>query len=264
MFGTTIFSSDNLRATLFGGGGRDVIFTFDHWRCDRAGFVQAAPARGFVDAGFDHIRIQSAHNDWFLNPDLPALLDAVEGASGPYRTRRGVGYSMGGYGLLILSRAISLDQALFLSPHTTPLPDLPSRHPLGDLRYLSGQADADFLRHAHGIIRDSGRRRGEVAVLYDPLVPGDQAQAREVKRLFVAPRMMALGGAGHPVTGRLSKEMAVRLVHGAITGPHLCENTVSRAIVRAIRLGARKKLWSASPPLRAPTGLQISVNGQAT
>ena len=198
--------------------------------------------RSINAAGFDHIRIETARNDWFLNPDLPDLLTAIDQASRGYVSRRGVGYSMGGYGLLIVSRAIRIDQALFLSPHTTPYADLPTARPLGDGRFEAMEEDGVFLRDAHDIIRGSGRRGGDVAILYDPLVEGDRPQAREVARHFEAPRLVRLGGAGHPVTRRLSNEMAVRVVNTALTAEHLTEGSISRAVTRAIRQSSRERI----------------------
>ncbi|MGL5010663.1 MAG: alpha/beta hydrolase, partial [Paracoccaceae bacterium] len=107
-----IFDGAHLRADLYGAGGNGLFVSFDHWRGPaRAGFPRTAPVQTALDLGYASLVISTAADDWFLNADLPDLRLALSGFSARYPVVRGIGFSMGGYGALLLSRVLGMSFA---------------------------------------------------------------------------------------------------------------------------------------------------------
>lgn len=227
-----LYDSGALRATMTGHGPDRVMFTFDHWRAHRRGMPPPPSGTSFTTRGFAHIHVATARNDWFLASDLAALLTTLAGVAAPFAFRAGVGFSMGGYGLLLVSRAMRLTQALFISPQTAFAPDL---SPGGDHRFAPDMADPDFAREAHGIVRGLPPSRADCVILFDPLIALDAAHAAGVAQGFAAPRLVTLPGAGHPVTDALPPTRAYGTVVRAACAPGIAERIVTRAYARARR-----------------------------
>jgi|LULQ01.1.fsa_nt_gb hypothetical protein len=108
-----------MRLAIQNATARRVLFTFDNWAKDRSFWDQAHEGTTYTDRGFAHVRLTTRANDWYLNPDLAPVLAAAESVSRDYHARHGLAFSMGGYGLMLLSRVIAFDQTLFFSPHTS-------------------------------------------------------------------------------------------------------------------------------------------------
>lgn len=230
-----LYDSGALRATMTGQSPDRVMFTFDHWQAHRRGMPPPPSGASFTTRGFSHIHISTARNDWFLAPDLAALLTTLAGVAASFPFRAGVGFSMGGYGLFLLSRALPLTQALFVSPQTTFAPDLPAGGPIRDRRFAADMIDPDFAREADAIIRATPPAPTDCVILFDPTVPQDAAHAAEVARGFVAPRLVTLAGAGHPVTAALTPTRAYGTIVRAICAPGISERIVTDAFARSRR-----------------------------
>lgn len=230
-----LYDSGALRATMTGQSPDRVMFTFDHWMAHRRGMPPPPTGAPFTTRGFTHIHVSTARNDWFLSPDLAALLTTLAGVAAPFAFRAGVGFSMGGYGLFLLSRAVPLSQALFVSPQTTFAPDLPAGHPIGDHRFAPDMSDACFAREADEVVRATPPADAACVILFDPTLPLDAAHAAEVARGFRAPRLVALAGTGHPVTDALPPTRAFGTVVRAACAPGIAEGVVRRAFARAKR-----------------------------
>ena len=75
--GDVIFAGAHLRATLFAPGRAQLAVFFDNLDRNRSGFAGAASSRSFGRRAFSQLVVQTAHNDWYLNADLPALMQAL-------------------------------------------------------------------------------------------------------------------------------------------------------------------------------------------
>ncbi|MBV7377352.1 hypothetical protein [Maritimibacter dapengensis] len=236
-----IYSGAHLRAIVWGEAPDRVIFTFDHWRPDRTGMA-GRPGPAFLKRGLTHVQVTTAENDWFLNHDLPECLTAIERFARPFRVRLGLGFSMGGYGLLLASRVVAFDRALFVSPQTTFAPDLPRGCAIGDARFSYGRMDTHFAREAHGVIRDTPKAAGDVVILYDPELADDARHAEEVARLFLTPRLVGLRGAGHPVTAAFPSSHGFKLLTDALLSDPIRVDRITSAHRRWRQIRAREAL----------------------
>jgi hypothetical protein len=114
-----IFDGAHLRAVLTGPGPEGLFVTFDNWRKDRSGFPERAPLKTALAMGYASLDIATAANDWFLNPDLDPLRRVLEALAPRYRVARAMGFSMGGYGALLFSRALRLDYVTLFAPQVS-------------------------------------------------------------------------------------------------------------------------------------------------
>jgi hypothetical protein len=122
-----IFDGAHLRATIARPGPEHgprfrphgLFVSFDHWRKDRAGFPTMAPGATPVSMGYASLTIASAANDWFLNPDLDPLRAVLAQLASGYRVVRASGFSMGGYGALLFSRALRIDYVALFAPQVS-------------------------------------------------------------------------------------------------------------------------------------------------
>ncbi len=189
-----LFDGSHLRAEVH-NPDREVLFVrFDNLRLDRDGFPAFEPSDKVAARGMAELSVVTARNDWYLNPDLDALRGVLRGMTGRYRTVRCIAYSMGGYGALLLSKALRLRQAVLVSPQYCMFPGLPP----GDPRYARY---AKTLDPAVGDLAGVVARRLRGVVVYDPLGnPLDRAHARLI--LQQAPNMsgVAMAFGGHPAT----------------------------------------------------------------
>lgn len=189
-----LFAGAHLRAEVHNPGAEVLFVTFDRYRRDRDGFAAWTPSTRVAERGFAELIIKTAQNDWYLNPDLPALRAAIKGHTAQYRTVRCFAFSMGAYAALLLSRPLRLRNAVLVSPQWSPFAD---RAPF-DPGYRHETAVLDRgLGDLAAVVSD--RLRG--VVLYDPVgQPIDRAHARLI--LTHAPRLsgVAMPLAGHPAT----------------------------------------------------------------
>ena len=188
-----LFDGRHLRADLVREGHRRLMVSFD-WRViGRTGFRDAQPNRTFLDGGFDQLIIGAAANDWFINPETTALEAALAALPDRYDEVRAVGFSMGGYGALRLSRALRIARVVTVSAQLSIDPLLAP----WEWRYRKEAAGfdgalGDLARHAD--------RHVAGHVLIDDLIPADLAHARALQALFPALRIVRLTGGGHPAT----------------------------------------------------------------
>jgi hypothetical protein len=117
--GQRIFDGAHLRAVLAGPGPNGLFVTFDNWRKDRPGFPERAPLKTALAMGYASLTIATAANDWFLNPDLDPLRRVLDALSPRYPVVRAMGFSMGGYGALLFSRALRLAFVTLFAPQVS-------------------------------------------------------------------------------------------------------------------------------------------------
>ena len=194
-----IFAGAHLRATLFGPGQARLAVFFDHLDRQRSGFSGAAASRSFGRRGFSQLVVQTARNDWYLNADLAPLMRALESVCAGYDGVTGIGFSMGGFAALKLSRALRLSRVLLVSAQVTPFAD---RAPF----------DGRYRRFAGGMLPALDLTGADIApglqglALFDPLNRSkDRDHARAIAALAPAVRAVALPFGGHPATGLIRR-----------------------------------------------------------
>ncbi|MEJ2017335.1 MAG: hypothetical protein P8X51_03280 [Maritimibacter sp.] len=182
------------RAQLFGQRGDRLAVTFLHLRGGREGFVAPRPVNRYLAQGIDHLQVQTAEDDWYLNDDLPALRQALAALTETYRQVGAIGFSMGGYGALLLSRSLRLGQSLLVSPQSTPFSDMAPFDPRFEEH--EGKCRRDLALSAADI---SPEMRG--FVLYDPRHPSaDTAHANIIAAMAPRLALVAMPFGGHPCT----------------------------------------------------------------
>ena len=193
MTGEIVFDGARLRATLFNGDAPR-LFVSLRQRIDADGaFDSAQPVRAFTGHGFAHLHLQSRLNDWFVNDETGALEEALARLSARYEDARGIGFSMGGYGLLRFARALRLGTAVLVSPQVSIHPDVVP----WDRRYRRHAAGFDPVL---GDLAQHGSPAIEGVVLFDPFRPLDRRNARMICDLHPGLRPARLACGGHPAT----------------------------------------------------------------
>jgi hypothetical protein len=228
-----VFDGAHLRADLYGNGQAGLFVSFDHYRPDRAGFPRMAPVQTALDAGFASLVISTAANDWFLNADLPALRAALAPLADEYPV---IGFSMGGYGALLLSDTLRFDFATLWAPQVS-------------IRARLAPYETRFRRETHIIngVADQLRLHVPAALrgvmLCDPFAhPAERKHARAIQAFAPGLQIVALPFSGHPPTHVVMRGGHYRaLLRAAITG------TLSLQMVRAVHMQER---WGCEAYLR--------------
>jgi hypothetical protein len=209
-----IVDADHLRATVLGDAPDRLLVTFDHWQVTKTDFTPVRTRSTFVENGFTHLHLATRQNDWFLNPDLPGALKDIAEFAAPFARKVALGFSMGGFGALMLSRVVAFDRLLLVSPHSTFSPEYP---PFDD-RFASAMVAPEFAAIAYETILAGPTSAAECVVLYDSTTAFDTDHAGAVTRLFRETRLVDLKGGGHPATRLLTDNNRFGLVVKAITG----------------------------------------------
>lgn len=218
MAGERIFDGAFLRAELHGAGKAGLFVSFDHYRVDRRGFSPRAPVQLALDRGFASLVISSAANDWFLNPDLPALCGSLADLAQNYPVVRAIGFSMGGYGALLMSQALGLSFATLWAPQVS-------------IRKRVAPFETRFQREARQINAVADQLRLyikpdlEGVILFDPFAhPAERQHARAIQALAPRLAVCAMPFSGHPPTevvmsGRCYTSVMEHTVAGTLTAP---------------------------------------------
>jgi hypothetical protein len=203
-----IFQGEYLRAFCDNSTCTRVRVNFDHRRAGRAEFDAPQLFAGPVRHGYASMVIQSAANDYYLNPDLPKLRAALADYVTRFDDVSGMGFSMGGFAALLLSRALHFSNIWLISPMSPSLPKTPPflTDLCGELALLDGvQADM----------------RG--VVMFDPYFEAgrDRAYAQIVQRLCPKVALLAMPWGGHPATQFLSEALHYSPMLRATFQPHI-------------------------------------------
>jgi len=144
MSNITVFETKNTKVTCYNSQHPRLIISLDNHRKDRTGFPPANPSSFFAANNMAFITIYVANNDWFLNDDLPQLRAALSQFTQRFEHITSIGYSMGGYGALLLSRESRAKQIVLVSPQSS---IFANRAPF-ETRYLSeaSQLNPDLTR----------------------------------------------------------------------------------------------------------------------
>lgn len=192
-----VFDGAHVRATLFAQTSAPRprgLFVSLRQRIDTPGsFDVAQPARSFTGFGFDHLHLQSRENDWFINPETLGLSAALEALSAGYGDVCGMGFSMGGYGLLRFAGALRLRRVVLVSPQMSIHPEVVP----WDRRYRD--CAGGFDRALGDLSQVAAPGLGGV-VLFDPFRPLDRRHAAWITATFGGVSAARLGCGGHPAT----------------------------------------------------------------
>lgn len=208
-----VFGGAHSRAVAILPDHEDLLVTFDHYKPEKAGWERAKRSTQCIRRGFALLRLQTIRNDWFVNPDLPALEDALAAFAGRYRSVYGLGYSLGGYAGLRLSRALGLQQIVAISPQLSLSPE----HAPWEARY----PEAAGFDAALGDLTQVATDRLTGALLYDPAIAEDRHHARAIGALFPGVQLAAFTFGGHPASdvlaaGRGAAELRALAMQGGI------------------------------------------------
>ncbi|WP_134681612.1 hypothetical protein [Paracoccus ravus] len=238
------------RAVLCFEAGRDVMKGFAPSHCP--GFAERL--------GIDALTVQTARRDWFLSPGSRALADAMAAATADYAEVTATGFSMGGYAVLLYSRAARVSRCLLVSPQYSIDPRIA---PYDTARHTK------FRRMNHPMPRpedwgDTGLRG---VLLYDPTIRADRAHAERIKAAFPRLRLLGLPYGGHPCTGviadagkigRVSTMLVEARMHlGAIRQFH----REGRAASHRYRLHLAREALPRHPDRAAPELLRLAQEG---
>jgi len=190
-----VFQGLHSRAVCINPDASKLIVRFDHWSSGKSGFGLLAPWRLTQDRQFAQLNVQVARNDFYLNDDLTQLRQDLRRFTKRFTHIQALGFSMGGFGALLLSRALRLHHVVLVSPQR---PGFPRQPPFStDLK-----VEQDMFRSGIDARLDGIRGCMRGVILYDPRVAEGRDMAYAKKIMEMAPKLkpLALPGAGHPAT----------------------------------------------------------------
>lgn len=178
-----LFDGAHIRITKQGQG--PLWATFDNFEPGRRGFDALRLPGSAIKAGYAPCHVQTAGNDWYLNPDLDAAL------SMPPLGGRALGVSMGAFGALLFASALGTGQVILVSPR------FPA--PLGWPRTAKIYA-ANPPPGWEARAEEATRALPQGVILFDPHHPDDKAATRWL--MARNPRLcaVAIPFASHPAT----------------------------------------------------------------
>lgn len=210
---TEVFKTNNVRVTCYDANLPRMIVSFDVWRKDRNGFPPPKPSGFYKQNGVAFLTIQSAHNDWYLSADLPELRNTLSRFTKQFDHITALGFSMGGYGALLLSRALHLNQVVLVSPQSS---IFPARAPFED-RYLQ---EAACLDPALDTLAKNPRRGLRGVLLYDPSDMIDTQHTAIISGLYPNITATPLPFGGHPATQAITQaNLFAKIQHELLRRP---------------------------------------------
>ncbi len=238
----TILETSRVRVRCARPDRSRCIVTFGHYRPGRSGFPEKRPSGSFLSAGWGHLMISTAANDWYLNDDLPLLRETLAEFTFARRGNRALGFSMGGFAALLLRDVLALETAVLVSPQVSPFRE----HPPYDIRYTSAVRNLS----PDPIDLPSGPGLGEVLALYDPRIEIDRAHVEAIATRIPGIRPCALPMAGHPASQLFSGTMRFDKFQALMTGP-MVDPAGVRQLHRQVR-GLSPVYWKALADWAAP------------
>jgi len=198
MSNITVFETENTKVTCYDSQHPRLIISFDNRRKDRTGFPPANPSRFFAANNMAFITIYVANNDWFLNDDLPDLRATLSQFTLRFEHITSIGYSMGGYGALLLSRESRANQIVLVSPQSS---IFASRAPF-ETRYLS---EASQLNPDLDTMAKRPRKGLRGVLLFDPTHKIDSQHKDIICNLHPKIRPVPLPFGGHPAMAAIGQ-----------------------------------------------------------
>lgn len=223
-----LFEGKKLRVSVRGPRTEKLMVTFDYWSRHKPGFGQVNRRSRYADRGFTHLHLHCRQNDWFLNRETEAALDVIAGFAQGFASAAGIGFSMGGYGTMLVSRVVDFDRVLMVSPHITF-----SEHQYPhETRFPAHIGNLGRALKLNERVVAGPPARAAAAVIYDSRVAGDLYHAEAAGGRFARFELVDLAGGGHPATTALTRGGQFNLVLDAITGERLDMGPIRAAHAR--------------------------------
>ncbi len=190
-----VFEGRHARAFCFNPTASKLWVRFNARQPSMIGYPKPEPQKTALAAGYASMWVQAAVNDYYLNDDLLDLRRALHDFSGRFDHVGAVGFSMGGFGALLLSRALRMRQAVLVSPQRLGFPlkyPFKSDPEVERMAFLQG-GDPELDGVAPGL-------RG--MVLFDPFGGRgrDRNYARHLEHIAPGLTFVPMVGSGHPAT----------------------------------------------------------------
>jgi len=212
-----LFTGKKLRVSVRGPRTAKLMVTYDYWSRHKPGFGQINRRSRYADRGFTHLHLHSRQNDWFLNRETVAALDAIGAFADGFASAASIGFSMGGYGVMLVSGVVDFDRVLMVSPHITF-----SEHQYPhETRFPSHMGNLGRALKLNERVVSGPPARADAAVVFDGRVAGDLYHAETAAGRFGRFELVDLAGGGHPATTALTRAGHFDLVLDAITGDGL-------------------------------------------
>lgn len=212
-----LFEGKKLRVSVRGPRTEKLMVTFDYWSRHKPGFGQINRRSRYADRGFTHLHLHCRQNDWFLNRETQAALEVIETYAKGFETAASIGFSMGGYGVMLASRVVDFDRVLMVSPHITF-----SEHQYPhETRFPSHIGNLGRALKLNERVVAGPPARADTAVIFDSRVAGDPYHAETAGGRFRRLELVDLAGGGHPATTALTRAGHFNLVLDAITSERL-------------------------------------------
>ena len=212
-----LFTGKKLRVSLRGPRTAKLMVTYDYWSRHKPGFGQLNRRSRYADRGFTHLHLHSRQNDWFLNRETEEALAVIEAYAKGFEGAASIGFSMGGFGAMLLSRAVDFDRVLMVSPHIT---FSPHQYPY-ETRFPAHIGNLGRALKLNERVVSSPPARGSAAVIFDSRVEGDLYHAETAANRFSHFELVDLTGGGHPATTAITRGGFFSRVLDAITGDGL-------------------------------------------
>ncbi len=220
-----LFEGKKLRVSVRGAGRAKLMVTYDYWSRHKPGFGEINRHSRYADLGFAHLHLHTRQNDWFLNRETEAALDVIARYALGFEQAASIGFSMGGYGVMLVSRSVAFDRVLMVSPHITF-----SEHQYPhETRFPAHMSNLGRALKLNGRAVSGPPAGGRAAVIFDSRVAGDLYHAETAAGRFRRFELVDLAGGGHPATTALTRGGHFNLVLDAITGDSLDMGPIRRA-----------------------------------
>lgn len=220
-----LFDGTKLKVSLRGPRTARLMVTYDYWSRQKPGFGALNRRSRYADRGFTHLHLHTRQNDWFLNRETEAALAAIGSYARGFDSAASIGFSMGGFGVMLVSRVVDFDRVLLVSPHITF-----SEHQFPhETRFPAHIGNIGRALKLNERVVSGPPARAQAAVIYDGRVAGDLYHAETAAGRFGASELVDLAGGGHPATTALTRGGHFGLVLDAITGETLDMQPIRRA-----------------------------------
>lgn len=210
----TVFNGAHSRAICSDVQSSNLLVRFEHWVAGKSAFSPFVPWNFARSADFAQLSIQVSKSDFYLNEDLQALRHALYCFTDRFAYVQALGFSMGGFGALLLSRALRLQYGVLVSPQC---PAFVSRSPFNA---TLGYEGAIFSRSQNSLL-DGLHKDMRGVVFYDPFAASgrDMAYAEVLEGLVPRLKLVALPGAGHPATKMIANARLYGKFQASILDP---------------------------------------------
>lgn len=193
--GVPVFLGQHVRAIHFGETER-IFVALDFGRSDRNGFPDQSASTHLAKLGIGTLSIMLSENSWYLTPENGALREALDAHCGAARDVRAAGISMGGFGAVLLSKALHLNKALLISPQYS---IFRTRAPWDRRR---NKLSAKF-QEAWDDLDQAAKPDLTGLLIYDPRRRPDVYHAHALERALPNLRVAAVPFGGHPAHTKL-------------------------------------------------------------